>query len=659
MLDRETIETILEGGAGAVERTSTHAPGPAGRLPWTAEFLASAPSGRLFGQIQDVGMGWDPASSGGKAFLLLSTQGGIRAPDGSPIALGYHAGHFELHLLLEAAAEELRRRGAIPYGAFCSDPCDGRTQGTPGMMDSLPFRNDAAAVFRRLVRSLPERRGVLGAAACDKGLPALLMALASARDLPCVVVPGGVTLPPEVGEDLGTVQSIGARFAHGEVTLEYASEVACRACASSGGACQFLGTAASAQVVAEALGMSLPHTALAPSGEEVWLDAARRSARALLRLEARGLAMRDLLTEGSVRNAMAVHVAFGGSTNLLIHLPAIAHAAGLRRPAIDDWIEIERRTPRLADVLPNGPHPTVRAFLAGGVPEAMLHLRALGLLDLDALTVAGERLGALLEWWEASERRRRALSLLRERDGFEPEDVILPPDRARERGFSAAMTFPRGNLAPEGSVVKSTAIDRSLLDAGGVYRHEGPARVFVREPDAVRAIAEGRVRPGDVLVLVCAGPLGSGMEEILQVTGALRHLSWGKRVAVVTDARFSGVTSGACIGHASPEALAGGPLGKVLDGDRIEISIDTRRLEGRLDLVGEAGDPPSARGRARGDEILGRRPPRPDLSPRPDLPDDTELWAALQAVGGGVWGGCVFDVDAILARLAAGERRPG
>lgn len=658
MLDRETIETILEGGAGAIERTSTRAPGPAGRLPWTAEFLASAPSGRLFGQIQDVGMGWDPASSGGKAFLLLSTQGGIRAPDGSPIALGYHAGHFELHLLLEAAAEELRRRGAIPYGAFCSDPCDGRTQGTPGMMDSLPFRNDAAAVFRRLVRSLPERRGVLGAAACDKGLPALLMALASARDLPCVVVPGGVTLPPEVGEDLGTVQSIGARFAHGEVTLEYASEVACRACASSGGGCQFLGTAASAQVVAEALGMSLPHTALAPSGEEVWLDAARRSARALLRLEARGLAMREILTEGSVRNAMAVHVAFGGSTNLLIHLPAIAYAAGLRRPAIDDWIEIERRTPRLADLLPNGPHPTVRAFLAGGVPEAMLHLRGLGLLDLDVLTVAGERLGVLLEWWEASERRRRALSLLRERDGFEPEDVILPPDRARERGFSAAMTFPRGNLAPEGSVVKSTAIDRSLLDAGGVYRHEGPARVFVREPDAVRAIAEGRVRPGDVLVLVCAGPLGSGMEEILQVTGALRHLSWGKRVAVVTDARFSGVTSGACIGHVSPEALAGGPLGKVLDGDRIEISIDTRRLEGRLDLVGEAGDPPSARGRARGDEILGRRPPRPDLAPRPDLPSDTRLWAALQAAGGGVWGGCVFDVDAILARLAAGERRP-
>jgi len=651
--DRETIETILEGEALPDEIIS-RAPGPSGSLPWTAEFLASAPSGHLFGQIQDAGMGWEPSECGRKAFLLLSTQGGIRAPDASPIALGLHVGHWELPLLVDAAARELRSLGAVPYAAFCTDPCDGRTQGTPGMMDSLAYRNDAAALFRRLIRSLPDRRGVLGAATCDKGLPALMMALASARDLACVLVPGGVTLPAEAGEDLGTIQSIGARFACGEVTLEYAREMACRACASPGGGCQFLGTAATAQVVGEALGMSLPHTALAPSGQAIWLDAARRSARALVRLESRGIAMREIVTDGAVRNAMAIHAAFGGSTNLLIHLPAIAHAAGLRRPAIDDWIDIGRRVPRLVDVLPNGPHPTIRAFLAGGVPEVMLHLRRLGLLDIETITVAGERLGAILDWWEGSERRRRSRDRLRACEGLEPDDIILDPARARALGMTATMTFPRGNLAPEGSVVKSTAIDRSLLDADGIYRHCGPARVFTREPDAVRAIVEGSIRPGETLLLICAGPLGSGMEEILQITGALRHLPWGKSVAVATDARFSGVSAGACIGHVGPEALAGGPIGKVIDGDIIEIVIDTRRLDGSIDLVGEAGDPPARRGSARGWVILERRPPRSDLTPRPDLPDDTRLWAALQAAGGGTWGGCVYDVDAIIARLAGG-----
>src|SRR5438270_568593 len=175
-----------------------------------------------------------------------------------------------------------------------TDPCDGRTQGTPGMMDSLPYRNDAAQVFRRLIRSLPTRRGVLGVATCDKGLPAMMMALAAMHDLPCVLVPGGVTLPPTEGEDAGKVQSIGARFAHGQITLQEAAEAGCRACASPGGGCQFLGTAATSQVVGEALGLSLPHSALAPSGEPVWLDMARRSARAALRMIELNLATRDI-----------------------------------------------------------------------------------------------------------------------------------------------------------------------------------------------------------------------------------------------------------------------------------------------------------------------------------------------------------------------------
>ena len=656
-----TLESILNSDNEAIFNVATQAPGPAGRLPLTPEELARSPSGHLFGMTQNVGMGWEPSELGRKSFLLLSTQAGLRAPDGHPIALGYHVGHWELGLLMEAAAQELRGLGHIPFAAFCSDPCDGRTQGTPGMMDSLAYRNDAAMVLRRLIRSLPTRRGVLGVATCDKGLPAMMMALAAMKDLPGVLVPGGVTLPPASGEDLGTIQSIGARFAQGEVTLEYAQDMACRACASSGGGCQFLGTAATAQVVGEALGLSLPHSALAPSGQAIWLDMGRRSARALARLEARGLATGDILTDASVRNAMAVYAAFGGSTNLLLHLPAIAHAAGLQRPTVEDWIRVNRQVPRLVDVLPNGPvgHPTVRAFLAGGVPEVMLHLRRLGLLELGVLTAAGEPLGRLLDWWETSERRRRLRECLREHDGVDPDDVILSPERARERGLTSTAMFPCGNLAPEGSVVKSTAIDPSVVDDDGVYRKVGPARVFVGEPNAIRAIKEGAIRAGDVLVLICAGPMGSGMEETLQITSALKALSWGKHVAVVTDARFSGVSTGACIGHVGPEALAGGPIGKVLDGDVIQIILDRRRLEGSVDFVGEAGYPRDRRSVERGARLLAERPPRPDLAPSPNLPDDTRLWAALQETGGGTWGGCVFDVDAIVEMLEAGKRALG
>jgi putative YjhG/YagF family dehydratase len=603
-------------------------------------------------------MGWDPAEAGGKQFLILSTQGGLRAADGKPVALGYHTGHWEIGLLVQAAAEEFRRLHTIPFAGFCSDPCDGRTQGTTGMFDSLPYRNDAAIIFRRLARSLPLRAGVLGIATCDKGLPAMMMALAGLPELPGVIVPGGVTLPATGGEDAGTVQSLGVRFAHGLVTMEEAAELGCRACGTPGGGCQFLGTAATSQVVGEALGLSLPHSALAPSGQPVWLDMARRSARALAALEERGRAMRDLLTARSIENAMVVHAAFGGSTNLLLHIPAIAHAAGLKRPTVQDWILVNRRTPRLVSVLPNGPihHPTVRVFLAGGVPEVMLHLRELGLLHLDALTVSGKTLGENLLWWENSSRRARFRKWLQQQDGIDPSQVIFSPEQARAAGIVSTMVFPRGNLAPEGSVVKSTAIDPTVVDADGVYRKEGPARVFVNEKDAMAALKQGRIRPGDVLVLTGIGPRGTGMEETYQVTASLKHLPFGKEVALLTDARFSGVSTGACLGHIGPEGLAGGPIGKVREGDTIRIHIDRRRLEGSVDLVGEGERRFSPEEGAR---VLASRSPRADLAPNPALPEDTRLWAALQAAGGGTWAGCVYDTDRIIAALEAGSRGAG
>ncbi|QHW34822.1 YjhG/YagF family D-xylonate dehydratase [Paenibacillus rhizovicinus] len=631
----------------------THAAGPEGKLPLTADMLLNLPSGDLFGLSQNVGMGWKPERLLGKQILILSTQGGVRGEDGSPIALGYHTGHWEVGLLVKEAALAVSGLGGVPFAAYVSDPCDGRSQGTTGMFDSLPYRNDAAIVFRRLIRSLPTRSGVIGVGTCDKGLPAMMIALAAMHDLPAIIVPGGVTLPPTVGEDAGKIQTIGARFSQGQITVDEAADLGCRVCATPGGGCQFLGTAASAQVVAEALGMALPHSALAPSGQPIWLDIAKQSARAVQWMHANGVAMRDILTDAAVENAMVVHAAFGGSTNLLLHIPAIAHAAGCRIPDVADWTRVNKAVPRLVSVLPNGPdyHPTIRVFMAGGVPEVMLHLRKLGLLNLQVKTVAGVSLGEQLDWWETSERRLEIRKRLLTVDGIDPDEVIMSPERAAVRGLTSTVAFPTGNLAPEGSVIKATAIDPDVVGEDGVYRHIGQAKVFTSEKAAVKAIKDGRIQEGDILVLMGRGPSGTGMEETYQLTSALKHLPFGKHVTLLTDARFSGVSTGACIGHIGPEALAGGPIGKLRNGDWIDVRIDRNTLDGSLHFVGQ-GDAlfsPEA-----GASILAARPLHPDLAADPALPDDTKLWAALQAASGGTWRGSIYDVDRIVETLQAG-----
>jgi xylonate dehydratase len=641
---------VLESPELALEDLRTHAAGPAGKLPLTEEMLLNQPSGNLFGLSLNVGMGWPADQLRGVEVLILSTHGGTRADDGTPIALGFHTGHWEVGLLVAEAARELKAQGAVPFSGAVTDPCDGRTQGTTGMFDSLPYRNDAAIVFRRLIRSLPARKGVIGVATCDKGLPAMMMALAASHDLPTALVPGGVTLLPEQGEDAAKIQTIGARFAHEQITLDYAAEVGCRTCASPGGGCQFLGTAATSQVVAEALGLALPHTALAPSGQPVWLDAARRSGKTVLRQIELGMKTRDVLTEASLHNAMVLHAAFGGSTNLLLHIPAIAYSAKLTRPKTEDWIRINRQIPRLVDALPNGPRgfATVQVFLAGGVPEVMLHLRDAGLLDTEAMTVSGEKLGTSLDWWKESRRRHELRAALKKIDGIDPDDVIMSPDRAKSRGLTPTVCFPVGNIAPEGSVIKSTAIDPTVVDKDGVYRKRGPARVFISEKVAIQAIKNHKIKEGDVMVLACGGPMGSGMQETYQVTSALKYLPFGKHVALITDARFSGVSTGACIGHVSPEALAGGAIGKLKDGDLIEIVIGRVKLEASVNFVGENGEVFDAEEGAR---RLARRNFRADLAPDPQLPNDTRLWAALVQRSGGVWGGCVYDVDAIVKAI--------
>lgn len=650
-----SINSIFGDESKEIYDIRTHAAGPEGSLPLTPEMLRERPSGDIFGMTLDAGMGWEPSRLLGKQVLILGTLAGMRDHDGTPIALGYHTGNYELGLQIRAAAEEVSKLGGVPYASYVSDPCDGRSQGTSGMFDSLPYRNDAATVMRRLIRSLPTGRAVIGVATCDKGLPATMIALASMHDLATILIPGGSTLPATEGEDAGKVQTIGARFANNELSLEEAARLGCVACASAGGGCQFLGTAGTSQVVVEALGLALPHSALAPSGEPVWEEIAKQSARAVLELEKKGITSKDIITDKAIENAMFVHAAFGGSTNLLLHIPAVAHAAGCKVPSVDDWERINKRVPRLVSVLPNGPvnHPTVRAFLAGGVPEVMLHLRKLGLLHEDVLTVTGETLGANLDWWEKSERRAKFRQLLTELDGVHPDEVIMSPAQAKERGLTSTVTFPKGNIAPEGSVIKSTSIDPSVVDEDGVYRHTGVAKVFISEKEAIKAIKTGGIQAGDIMVVMGGGPLGTGMEETYQLTSALKHLSYGKHVSLITDARFSGVSTGACIGHVGPEALAGGPIGKLRDGDLIEIVVDRNHLVGSANFIGTQDHRLSVEEATR---VLEEREVHPDLKPESGLPDDTRLWAALQYVSGGTWRGCVYDVNRIIEVLNAGMK---
>ena len=384
--------------------------------------LLTEPSGNLFGLTQNAGMGWDPTRLLDPEFLILSTHGGLRAENGEAIALGFHSGHWEVGLLVAEAARELKSLRATPFAGACTDPCDGRTQGTTGMMDSLPYRNDAATVLRRLMRSLPTGKGVMGVATCDKGLPAMMMALASLGSKPAVLVPGGVTLLPEQGEDAAKVQTIGARFAQQQITLEYAAEVGCRACASPGGGCQFLGTAATAQVVGEALGLSLPHTALAPSGQPVWLDAARRSARALLRLHqlrigrarhchARGRAQ----CHGAARRVWRIdESAHPSACHCLRGGIAAAHGGRLGRS----------QSPGAAPCGCAAQRPAQFCHGAGvsgrrrAGSDAGICMRQ-GFWMTSVRTVSGETLGTCLDWWRDSERRAALRRRLQELDGID------------------------------------------------------------------------------------------------------------------------------------------------------------------------------------------------------------------------------------------------
>jgi putative YjhG/YagF family dehydratase len=622
-------------------------PGPDGKLSYTADDLLYRPSGDLFGISQNAGMSGSGSRATDPNMVILSTLGGWPGK-----AIGAHTGHNELYQLVEAAADEFTRLGKLPFALFTSDTCDGRTQGTQWASISLPSRNVIYKSLATQLRGIPCAEGVVGIATCDKGLPAMTMLVASLRkypgNLPGIIVPGGVTLPPEHGEDAGTIQSLGARFAKGVINLEQAQDLGCKACATPGGGCQFFGTAATAQCVAEAMGLTLPHAALAPSGFPIWHEIARQSAEAICNLRDAGVGIEHILTEESIENAMVIHAAMGGSTNLLLHIPAIAHSAGLYSPKREDFHRVNLKVPRIVDCLPTGIHPTIRVFMAGGVPEVMLHLSEQGLLHLDCMTVNGKTLGENLEEWRVSDRRKILRERLLKEDGVDPDDVILPPAKAKSLGFGSTVAYPTGNLAPEGSVVKSTSISRKLLDENGIYHKVAPCRTFTSEGKAIQAIKSGEVVPGEVLVIMCRGPLGAGMPETFEVTAALKSIPELSSCALLTDARFSGVTTGPCFGHLSPEALAPDSLlAKLQDGDLIEIYLDTIKLEGSINMVGESAQVSAEEGA----EILRNRPRRTDLEFDELMPDYIRQWGLIQHLSGGPWAGCVEDFEQLENRL--------
>jgi putative YjhG/YagF family dehydratase len=639
----------------------TSASGPGGSLPLTADEMRTWSSGDIFGLTQDSGMGMTPALMKQDQVMVLTTMGGLKFADGRPAAYGLHTGHWQIDSMVLSLCERLGKLGLNAYACHVSDPCDGRTNGTMGMRDSLGYRNDAAATMARLARSLPKRKGIFGVGTCDKGFPAIMMALAGQHGYPAIAIPGGVTLPTKGAEDAGRVQSVSTRFAQGEISLQYANDMGCRACGTPGGGCQFLGTAASSQVCGESLGLCLPHSALSPSGFPVWFDIARRSGDAMKNMIANGIVVQDVITEDSIWNAMLVHAAFGASSNMLLHIPAIAFAAGVRRPTVEDWVRASMATKRIADTLPNGEHATVRAYLAGGVPEVMLHLRDAGLLKLNCMTVTGLTVEQNLEWWEKSQRRERFKQILQEQDGVDPEAVIMPHSKSK---FSGTLAFPQGNLTPDGSVIKVTAVDPSLF-TGDDYLHLGRARVFTSEATAMAAIkgTGGAENPplehGEIVVLIGIGPSGAGMPEIFQVTGALKYTTALKGTPVLTDARFSGVSTGPCVGHIGPEACENGPISRLQDGDWIQIRVSRVNGSGSIDLVGEASVPEGSSDLSpeRGARILSQRLPFIPQGPNTSLPNEIQNWAMQVAVSGGTWGGCVYDPAALRAALAASRNQ--
>ena len=514
-----------------------------------------------------LGTGWKPEDLAKPQIFIESTFGDS------------HPGSGHLDRLVQAVREGVAEAGGFGARYFCTDMCDGESQGTDGINYSLASREMIANMIEIQANATPFDGGVF-IASCDKGLPGNLMGLARVN-IPAVVVPGGTMA---AGPELLTLEQLGmysARFERGEIDqekLDWAKQNACPGC----GACSFIGTASTMQIMAEALGLALPGSALLPAESRELTEYARRAGALAVRL-ARSSGMRpsDLITMESLENAILVHAAISGSTNTLLHLPAFAHELGLRIDG-DTFDRLHRGARYLLDIRPAGRWPAEFFCYAGGVPAVMEEIRSV--LHLEVKTVTGKTLGENLAelrkngYYDACQERleeanrRYGLHLTR-------EDLIRPFERPL--GTNGSVSVLKGNLAPEGAVIKHTACPKEMFSA--VLR----ARPFDSEEECIDAVLHHRVQPGDAVFIRYEGPKGSGMPEMFYTSEAIssdREL--GKQIALITDGRFSGASTGPVIGHCSPEAQAGGPIALVEEGDLIRLDVHERILE----IVGIHGE---------------------------------------------------------------------
>ena len=513
-----------------------------------------------------IGCGWKPEDLDKVQVFIESTFGDS------------HPGSCHLDRLVEKARQGVAEAGGYGARYFCTDMCDGESQGHDGINFSLASRETIANMIEIQANATPFDAGVF-IASCDKGMPGNLMGLAR-LNIPSVVVPGGTMA---AGPDLLTLEQLGmysAKYERGEIykeKLDWAKHNACPSC----GACSFIGTASTMQIMSEALGLALPGSALLPATSPDLLEYARKAGAQAVRLaQTEGMKPRDIVTKESFENAIMVHAAISGSSNALLHIPAIAHEFGIEITG-ETFDRLHRSAHYLLDLRPAGRWPAEFFYYAGGVPAIMEEIKSC--LHLDAMTVTGKTLGENLEelkkngfyercqYWLDQSNARRGLTVRK-------EDIIRPYDRAI--GTEGSVAVLKGNLAPEGAVIKHTACPKEMFEAVLT------ARPFDSEEECIDAVLHHRVQPGDAVFIRYEGPKGSGMPEMFYTSEAISSdQELGKSIALITDGRFSGASTGPVIGHCSPEAQAGGPIALVEEGDLIYLNVMERKLE----IVGIAG----------------------------------------------------------------------
>lgn len=535
-----------------------------------------------------IGTGWKPEDLSKPQVMIESTFGDS------------HPGSGHLDILVEEVRKGIEKAGGHGARYYCTDICDGESQGTDGINYSLASREMIANMIEIHANATPFDAGVY-LASCDKGLPGNLMGLARA-DVPSVVVPGGTM---NAGPEMLTLEQLGmysAKYERGEIDEEKLEWAKCNACPSCG-ACSFIGTASTMQIMAEALGLALPGSALMPATSPDLLEYARQAGEQAVKLATMpGMRPSEIVTEKSFENAILVHAAVSGSTNCLLHIPAIAHEFGIEITG-DTFDRLHRNARYLLDVRPAGRWPAECFYYAGGVPAIMEEIKEH--LHLDVMTVTGKTLSENLEelrrngFYEKCERwlhefnRRYNVNLTR-------EDIIRSYDNAI--GTDGSIAVLRGNLAPEGAVIKHTACPEEM------FRAVLNARPFDSEEECLDAVLHHRVQKGDAVFIRYEGPKGSGMPEMFYTSEAISSdKELGRSIALITDGRFSGASTGPVIGHCSPEAVEGGPIALVEEGDLIEIDVPARKLN----IIGVKGQ---RRSMEEIDEILEER--RKNWQPR-------------------------------------------